>query len=118
MYRNQRIAYELKKQIAKILQHNLDDIRINKFSTITDIVISKDFTYAKIFIILSYKEEKLKKKKNSFFYLNKATEYIRYLLKEKIKLRKIPKIKFFLDSSFNKGKNINTILDNLKIKKI
>lgn len=117
MYRNQRIAYELKKQIAKILQHNINDIRINKFSTVTDIVISKDFSYAKIFIILSYKEEKLKNKKNSFFYLNKTTEYIRYVLKKKIKLRRIPKIKFFLDSSFKKGKYINNILNNLKIKK-
>ncbi|WP_168893145.1 30S ribosome-binding factor RbfA [Enterobacteriaceae endosymbiont of Donacia marginata] len=117
MYRNQRIAYELKKQIAKILQHNINDIRINKFCTVTDIVISKDFSYAKIFIILSYKEEKLKNKKNSFFYLNKTTEYIRYMLKKKIKLRKIPKIKFFLDSSFKEGKYISNILNNLKIQK-
>ncbi|WP_211080495.1 30S ribosome-binding factor RbfA [Enterobacteriaceae endosymbiont of Donacia thalassina] len=117
MYRNKRIAYELKKQIAKIIQNNLNDTRINKFSTITDIIISKDFSYAKIFIILSYKEEKLKIKKNSLFYLNKITEYIRYILKKKIKLRKIPKIKFFLDYSLKEGKYISNILNNLKIKK-
>ncbi|QJC36598.1 30S ribosome-binding factor RbfA [Enterobacteriaceae endosymbiont of Donacia simplex] len=117
LYRNLRISYELKKQIAKILQHNINDIRINKFCNITDIVISKDFSYAKIFVILSYKEEKLKNKKNSLFYLNKTTEYIRYILKKKINLRKIPKIKFFLDSSFKEGKYISNILNNLKIKK-
>ncbi|QJC34193.1 30S ribosome-binding factor RbfA [Enterobacteriaceae endosymbiont of Donacia cinerea] len=117
MYRNLRISYELKKQIAKILQNNINDKRINKFSNITDLVISKDFSYAKVFIILSYKEEKLENKKNSLFYLNKTTEYIRYILRKKINLRKIPKIKFFLDYSFKKGKYISNILNNLKIKK-
>ncbi|WP_168868091.1 30S ribosome-binding factor RbfA [Enterobacteriaceae endosymbiont of Donacia vulgaris] len=117
MYRDLRISYELKKQIAKILQNDIHDTRINKFSNITDIVISKDFSYAKIFIILSYKEEKSKNKNNSLFYLNKTTEYIRYVLRKKINLRKIPKIKFFLDSSFKEGKYISDILNNLKIKK-
>ncbi|QJC37005.1 30S ribosome-binding factor RbfA [Enterobacteriaceae endosymbiont of Donacia vulgaris] len=117
LYRDLRISYELKKQIAKILQNDIHDTRINKFSNITDIVISKDFSYAKIFIILSYKEEKSKNKNNSLFYLNKTTEYIRYVLRKKINLRKIPKIKFFLDSSFKEGKYISDILNNLKIKK-
>ncbi|QJC35783.1 30S ribosome-binding factor RbfA [Enterobacteriaceae endosymbiont of Donacia sparganii] len=117
MYRNLRIAYELKKQIAKILQNNINDIRINKFSTITDIIISKDFSYAKIFIILPYKEEKFNNKKNSLFYLNKITEYIRFILKKKINLRKVPKLKFYLDSSLKEGKYISFILNNLKIKK-
>ncbi|QJC35374.1 30S ribosome-binding factor RbfA [Enterobacteriaceae endosymbiont of Donacia proxima] len=113
MYRNLRIAYELKKQIAKILQNNLNDIRINKFTTITDLVLSKDYSYAKIFIILSYKEE-LKNKKKSLFYLNKTTEYIRYILQKKIKLRKIPKLKFFLDPSLKEGNYISNILNNIK----
>ncbi|QJC36185.1 30S ribosome-binding factor RbfA [Enterobacteriaceae endosymbiont of Donacia cincticornis] len=113
MYRNLRIAYELKKQISKIIQHNLNDIRINKFTTITDLVLSRDFSYAKIFIILSYKEE-VKNKKKSLIFLNKITEYIRYILKKKIKLRKIPKLKFILDPSFKEGNYINDLLNRIK----
>ncbi|WP_168868493.1 30S ribosome-binding factor RbfA [Enterobacteriaceae endosymbiont of Donacia semicuprea] len=114
MYRNLRISYELKKQIAKILLNNISDIRINKFSTITDILISKDFSYAKIFIMLSYEEEKRNNKQNSLYYLNNISEYIRYILKKKINLRKIPKLKFFLDLSLKKGKYINNLLINIK----
>ncbi|QJC32563.1 30S ribosome-binding factor RbfA [Enterobacteriaceae endosymbiont of Donacia dentata] len=114
MYRNLRISYELKKQIAKILQNNINDIRINKFITVTDILISKDFSYAKIFIILPYKEEKINNKQNSLYHLNNITEYIRYILKNKINLRKIPKIKFFLDFSLKEGKYINDILSKIK----
>ncbi|WP_168895195.1 30S ribosome-binding factor RbfA [Enterobacteriaceae endosymbiont of Donacia tomentosa] len=117
MYRKLRISYELKKQISQIIQNNINDIRINKFITISDVLISKDLSYAKIFAILSYKEE-LNNKKNSIFYLNNIKEYIRFLLKKKIKLRKIPKLKFFLDSSLNNSKYINDILNNIKIKKI
>ncbi|QJC34596.1 30S ribosome-binding factor RbfA [Enterobacteriaceae endosymbiont of Donacia crassipes] len=113
MYRNLRIAYELKKQIAKILQNDLNDIRINKFTTITDIILSRDFSYAKIFVILSYKEE-FQNKKKSLFILNKITEYIRYILQKKIKLRKIPKLKFVLDHSLKEGNYINNILNNIK----
>ncbi|QJC33375.1 30S ribosome-binding factor RbfA [Enterobacteriaceae endosymbiont of Donacia clavipes] len=114
MYRNLRISYELKKQIAKILQNNISDIRINRFSTITDVLISKDFSYAKIFIILPYKEEKINNKQNSLYYLNNITEYIRHILKNKINLRKIPKLKFFLDLSLKEGKYINNLLINIK----
>ncbi|WP_168821855.1 30S ribosome-binding factor RbfA [Enterobacteriaceae endosymbiont of Donacia provostii] len=113
MYRNLRIAYELKKQIAKILQNNLNSINFNKLTTVTDIILSKDFSYAKIFIFLPYNEE-YKNQKNTLFFLNKTTEYIRYILQKKIRLRKIPKLKFYLDNSLKEGNYISNLIKNIK----
>ncbi|QJC33780.1 30S ribosome-binding factor RbfA [Enterobacteriaceae endosymbiont of Donacia provostii] len=113
LYRNLRIAYELKKQIAKILQNNLNSINFNKLTTVTDIILSKDFSYAKIFIFLPYNEE-YKNQKNTLFFLNKTTEYIRYILQKKIRLRKIPKLKFYLDNSLKEGNYISNLIKNIK----
>ena len=107
-HRLQRISEEIKKAIACIIQKCINDPRINRFSTISDIILSKDYTYAKVFISCH-------KKNHSFTIfslkiLNNASNYIRFLLSKRLNLRVVPKIKFFYDSSFIDGEKISNLL--------
>ncbi|QJC30045.1 30S ribosome-binding factor RbfA [Enterobacteriaceae endosymbiont of Plateumaris sericea] len=113
LYRQLRIANELKRQISDILQHNISDPRINKFITVTDLLISKDLSFAKIFIMLPYKEEIHNDLKKTICYLNNITGYIKYILKKRIILRNIPKLIFFPDFSLEKGRYISNIITNI-----
>ncbi|QJC29160.1 30S ribosome-binding factor RbfA [Enterobacteriaceae endosymbiont of Plateumaris rustica] len=113
LYRRQKISNELKKQISDILQQNISDPRINKFITVTDLLISKDLSFAKIFIMLPYKDEINHNIKKTLYYLNNITGYIRYILKKKIILRSIPKLIFLPDFSLEKGRYINNIINNI-----
>ncbi|QJC28715.1 30S ribosome-binding factor RbfA [Enterobacteriaceae endosymbiont of Plateumaris consimilis] len=118
LYRQSKISNELKKKISNILQQNISDPRINKFITVTDLLISKDLSFAKIFIMLPYKEEINNNFKKTICYLNNITGYIRYILKKKIILRSIPKLIFLPDFSLEKGKYISNIINNITKKNI
>ncbi|QJC28266.1 30S ribosome-binding factor RbfA [Enterobacteriaceae endosymbiont of Plateumaris braccata] len=118
LYRQSRISKELKKKISDILQQNISDPRINKFITITDLLISKDLSFAKIFIMLPYRDEINNNFKKTIYYLNNITGYIRYILKKKIILRNIPKLIFLPDFSLEKGRHIINIINNINMQKI
>lgn len=111
-YKSDRISKEIKKKISYIIQQNVNDPRINKFSTVLDVVISKDCAYAKIFISFYNENENLIK--NSLKILNNASNYIRFLLGKKLNLRIIPKLIFLRDCSFLEGEKISNLLKKIK----
>ncbi|ACL30732.1 30S ribosome-binding factor RbfA [Buchnera aphidicola] len=110
--RSDRIAQELQKKIAAIIQHSLKDPRIKTIITVSEVQVSKDLSYAQIFVsfLESDNNEKVKKK---ITILNRASSYIRKLLCKRMKLRIVPNIIFHHDDSFLKGNKISCILENL-----
>ena len=48
--RSFRIAQELQKKIAVIIQHSLKDPRIKTIITVSEVRLSKDLSYAQVFI--------------------------------------------------------------------
>jgi ribosome-binding factor A len=107
-----RISAEIKKEISFIIQKYINDPRIDRFSTIMDVIISKDFSHAKIFI--SYSEKNNSLKIFSLKALNNASGYMRFLLSKRLNLRIIPKITFLYDFSSINGQKISNLLRNLK----
>jgi len=113
--RSNRIAQELQKKIALIIQHSLKDPRINTIITVSEVQVSKDLSHAKIFVSFLQGNNELNIKK-LLIILNKASSYIRKLLCKKMRLRIVPNIIFYHDDSFLKGNKISFILDNLVTK--
>lgn len=119
-HRSTRIAQELKKEISIILLKYIRDPRINCMITISMVKLSRDLSFAKIFISL------LNINKNCYnnFYQNKnsqeiisilkgASKYIRKMLSYRIKLRKIPFLLFDYDNSLIEGMKISNLLRKL-----
>lgn len=104
-----RLEQNLYKEIAIIVQKFLCDPRISFVFTISEVKLSSDLSYAKIFVTsLEYKN----KKKNDLliYVLQNASGFIRYHLGKKIYLRIIPKLYFIYDYSFITGISISKIL--------
>lgn len=113
--RSIRIAQELQKKIAVIIQYSLKDPRIKTIITVSDVQVSKDLSHAQIFVsFLQYNNER--NIKNMLIILNKSTGYIRNLLCKRMRLRIVPNIIFYHDDSFLKGNKISFILENLSKK--
>ncbi|QCI16045.1 30S ribosome-binding factor RbfA [Buchnera aphidicola] len=110
--RSARIAQELQKKIAMIIQHSIKDPRINTIITVSEVQVSKDLSHARIFISFLKNDDQLNIKK-ILILLNKASGYIRKLLCQKMRLRIIPNIIFYYDDSFLKGNKISLILKDL-----
>ncbi|MXP51101.1 30S ribosome-binding factor RbfA [Pantoea sp. SoEX] len=115
--RSLRIAQEIKKKITIILQRKIDDPRLKMITTVSSVEVSRDLSYAKVFVTFFKAKHDLYTIKNGMKALKASSKYIRVLLKQNMKLRIIPIISFSYDSSLKKGEYICNIINQLYDKK-
>jgi len=107
--RTDRVSQSIQKEIALILQREIKDPRLG-FVTVSSVEVSRDLSYARIFItILDQKDEDSGKK--SVEILNDATGYIRSILGKRIRARIMPELKFVLDTSLMEGMRISNLVE-------
>ena len=99
------------KEISKIIHEEIKDKDIG-FVTITDARITNDLSFAKIYITAL--DDNREKVLNS---LNKASGFIRSLLCDRVKIRKMPEIHFVYDESIEYGKKIEDIIERINNEK-
>lgn len=110
MSRQDRIRQALKKEVSNIIHDELKDPRLG-FVTVTDIEITPDLRYAKIFFSVLGSDEDYNKTKAA---LDNATGFIRKLISQRIRLRFTPEIIFRVDRSAEYSINIQKALEEIK----
>ena len=109
--RIKKVESLLKEKLGEILMKNeLKDPRLDKFMTITKLLISKDLKIAKVYISYIGEEED---HKIIVRVLNNAAGYIQRLLGKRIRLKNTPKLIFYMDDSIEKGFEITQKLKDL-----
>lgn len=99
------------EEISKIIHNEIKDKDVG-FVTVTDARITNDLSFAKIYITsLNNDREKTLKA------LNKASGFIRTMLCDKVKIRKMPEIHFVYDESIEYGKKIDDIIERINNEK-
>jgi len=59
MERIERISEEIKREISDIIQNELKDPRLSKLISITEVNVTKDLRYAKVYVsVMGSEEEK------------------------------------------------------------
>lgn len=99
------------EEISKIIHNEVKDKDIG-FVTITDVRITNDLSFAKVYFTTL--DDDHKKVLNS---LNKASGFIRSLLCDRVQIRKMPEIHFVYDESIEYGKKIEDIIDRINNEK-
>jgi len=110
MSRHDRVSEALKREIGNIIQFELKDPRLG-FITITQVEITPDLRYAKVFFSVLGKEEEYKKTKEA---LDSALGFIRRLIAQRIRLRLVPEISFKEDRSAEYSIKIQEVLNEIK----
>jgi ribosome-binding factor A len=109
LIRIKKVAKEIKKIISIRIIKGLK-VPICNYITISDVLLSSDLKYAKIyFSILGSKVENLKTKK----ILISQSFYFKKELSKKLKLRNIPKLTFIYDNRLEKLQKIEQLLQKL-----
>ncbi|WP_017217784.1 30S ribosome-binding factor RbfA [Pseudoalteromonas sp. NJ631] len=109
--RTDRVAQQIQKEIAVILQREIKDPRLGMV-TVSAVEVSRDLSYAKVFItVLNTSDED--KTKQSAAILNEAAGYIRSLLGKRIRARIMPELKFVIDNSLMEGMRISNLVDSV-----
>jgi ribosome-binding factor A len=125
--RAQRVADQMQREIATLIQMEVNDPRVGMVS-ITAVDVSKDLAYANIYVTVlnslsnngqadfdTLSEpsdlDKLEVAEN-IKALNKAAGFLRSLLAKRLRLRVVPKLKFHYDASVERGQQLSKLIDN------
>ncbi|KMK51768.1 ribosome-binding factor A [[Actinobacillus] muris] len=109
--RADRVAQELQKEIAVILQREVKDPRIGMV-TVSDVEISRDLAYAKVFVTFLFDNDE-QAVERGLEGLNKAAGYIRTLVGKAMRLRIVPELRFVYDQSLVEGMRMSNLVTNV-----
>ncbi|NIP42065.1 MAG: 30S ribosome-binding factor RbfA [candidate division Zixibacteria bacterium] len=108
--RKDRLSDQIKRETADILQNVLKDPRIG-FVTITDVELTNDLRYAKIFYsVLGDESEKAQTGKA----LSNSLGVIQSELARRLNIRKAPLISFHLDTSAEYGAKMEKLFKKIE----
>ena len=107
--RSERVADAVQRELAVLIRDEVRDPRVGMLS-ITDVEISRDLAYGKIYV--SFVGERDDDEiKGAMAALNGAAGYLRRLLAAQIKLRITPALTFFYDDTGRRGQQLSALID-------
>jgi ribosome-binding factor A len=108
--RTQRVADFLLRELALLIRNEVKDPRLGMMN-ITDVEVSRDLAYARVFVtqVGASSEEEAKQ---SVEILNGAAGFIRNQLAGISTMRTTPKLTFFYDKSVMHGQQLSALIDH------
>ena len=106
-YRTERVNELMRRELVLLLKQEAKDPRLNQV-VITDVIVSRDLTSAKVFF--SVDEDSIKVVASL---LNKASGFFRSSLSKTLDLRHTPTLSFIYDTAPNTGARIDDLLSKL-----
>ncbi|NLL52053.1 MAG: 30S ribosome-binding factor RbfA [Peptococcaceae bacterium] len=101
-----RLAESIKQEVSRIIREDIKDPRLG-FVTVTDVEVSDDLRYAKIFVSIMGNQDEVK---SSMDVLARASGYVRSEIGKIVRLRHVPEITFKFDQSIEYGAHITKLL--------
>lgn len=111
--RQERANSEIQKCLIEIIQEKMNDPRLNKIISVTEVKVSPDFKFCKVKIsVLDVKD--IEQVTNI---LQKSEGYIKKELGKMLDMPYMPKLKFEVDKGAISTMRVEEILKNLNIPK-
>ena len=106
-----RISSVIRKEIAKIIQNDINDQRI-KDVIITDVEMSKDLKNTRIFfIVFNNKEKRDEEIKLITKTINASKLFFKKQLSKNSNLRSVPNLRFIYDESESKAYDLEQLIN-------
>lgn len=109
--RPNRVGEEIKKELVLLIRNGIKDPRVDSFINITDVEVTRDLSYATIYISRYGSEQQ---RQDALDGMKAAAGFMRSELSRRLKLRTVPELIFKLDDSLQYGAKIETILHQIK----
>ena len=107
-HKNQRVNGEVMRELSRIISMEIKDPRINPMTSVTDVNVTPDLKYCKVYISVLGDQEAQEKTLEG---LNSAVGYIRRQLARNLNLRNTPEIRFIMDQSIEYGVHMSKLID-------
>ena len=105
MSRAIRVGDFIRDEISKMILHEVRDPRVTKYLAVNDVVVSKDLSYADIYVS-SFEFENDLDQQAVAEVLNNASGFFRTLLSKRLSMRTTPKLRFHYDLLQSEGMSL------------
>ena len=111
-HRIERVGNLIRHEISELLQRQVKDPRVGNFVTVTEVSISPDLRYAKVFVSCIGSEEERQKTLSG---LTAASGFLRNQLAKRLRLRRVPELSFHWDDSIERGARLLQLIDEVSV---
>jgi len=105
--RSRRVGEQIQRELAELVQRELKDPRLGMV-TISAVDVTKDLSVAKVYFTVLDPEHDVAQTKEG---LTRAGGFLRRELAHRMKLRVVPELRFFYDSSIEQGSRLSALID-------
>ena len=105
--RSRRVGEQIQRELAELVQRELKDPRLGMV-TISAVEVTKDLSVAKVFFTVLNPGHDVKETQQG---LTHAGGFLRRELAHRMKLRVVPELRFFYDSSIENGSRLSALID-------
>jgi ribosome-binding factor A len=109
-HRMERVNTQIKREISELIQREVRDPRLDEFISVTEVSVSPDLRYARVYVSSVGGQEK---ETQILGALNSASGFLRSELAKNIRLRRMPELHFQWDNSIEKGDRILRLIDEV-----
>lgn len=107
--RHQRVAEQIRREIADLLREEIRQANISLL-TVTDCEVTRDLSYAKIF----YSVLNIAERERAQAWLDSAAGFLRTELAHRMRLRSVPRLSFQFDSSIERGMQMDALISAVR----
>ncbi len=108
--RSARVADLMKEEVASIIANEMKDPGIQGFVTLVQVELTRDLHYATLWVSVLGSEAE---KESTIKSLQRARGFIKTLLGKRLKIRKLPDLRFRLDRSLDAQEEIERLLSDV-----
>lgn len=105
-----RLGDQIQEEVSDIIRRKMKDPRVG-FVSVTGVKVSPDLSVAQVWVSVMGESDDIDKNLNC---LKGAAGFIRAELGRRLRIKRIPELKFHYDDSSVKGARIDSILKHLK----
>ena len=109
-HKGERVNGEVQRALSSIISHEIKDPRISPMTSVTDVNVTPDLKYCKVFISVLGDEDAAA---DTLEGLNSGKGYIRRALAKEVNLRNTPELTFVMDNSISYGIEMSKRIDEV-----
>ena len=108
--RSERTSKLIQREISGLLEREVNDPRLSKFVSVTEVSLSPDLKHAKVYVSTLGTEIN---KEDLLAGFNNASGFLRKELAAHLRLKQIPQLSFYYDDSIERGARLLKLINEL-----
>lgn len=106
----ERVSVTIQKELGPLISTRLNDPRLPELVSITRVEVAPDLATARVYVSIVGTDSE---QKDAIKALQSASGLLSHELEERIRIRRMPKMRFLLDSRIAQGEDMSQLIDQV-----